>query len=121
MARKLVAKAGLGEIFSTDDFFIDLAGRYKKSLFVMCTLSLWPRRPKKMQWYLICRYKFQPGLLGEAHSENQRKVCFEQPRNIIFLGIQSSGKRCEADSSGQYQHNGMGDETLYYIGCQQWL
>ena len=31
MARKLVASAGLGEIFSTDDVFIDLAGRYVAS------------------------------------------------------------------------------------------
>ena len=31
MARNLVASAGLGEIFSTDDFFIDLAGRYVAS------------------------------------------------------------------------------------------
>ena len=31
MARKLVASAGLGEIFSADDFFIDLAGRYVAS------------------------------------------------------------------------------------------
>ena len=41
MARKLVSKAGLGEIFSADDFFIDLAGRYCTKLFtkyIVCHL-----------------------------------------------------------------------------------
>ena len=34
MARKLVAKTGVGEIFSADDFFIDLAGRCTNIFFV---------------------------------------------------------------------------------------
>ena len=40
MARKLVSKAGLGEIFSADDFFIDLAGRYTKlfTKYIVCHL-----------------------------------------------------------------------------------
>ena len=44
MARKLIAKAGLGEIFSTDDFFIDVAGRYKEAslyvLLIKCYVTL---------------------------------------------------------------------------------
>lgn len=76
MARKLVSKTGMGEIFSADDFFIDLAGRFRIFCFAHIVhhcyfLSLKPSSHGN------CRYKFQPGLLGEAHSENQRKVCLK--------------------------------------------
>ena len=43
---RLISSCGLGEVFSTDSYFLDGAGRYR----------------------------FNPGLLGEAHSSNQARV-----------------------------------------------
>ena len=81
MARKLVAKAGQGEIFSADDFFLDLAGRYR-SFYILCTRCSPNIMASSLEIFFHrrenYRYKFQPGLLGEAHKETQRKVRLTQ-------------------------------------------
>lgn len=62
LARRLAAAAGLGEILSADDFFLDGRGRYS----------------------------FQPARLAEAHAENQRRAAAAVARGVRLVVVDNT-------------------------------